>query len=112
MKVHTCVEKLRYGYGHFGGPCPCIRRDETLARRHRALTVQCRSWFKTGDTGETKSAAHRFAAIRMRALDDPHRSSLSTVQTVTPLRTPPGTCRGKRRIRPHPPANSDSRSMG
>ena len=32
--------------------------------------------------GETKSAAHRFAAIRMRFLNDPRQGSLPTVQPL------------------------------
>jgi hypothetical protein len=37
---------------------------------------------ESGDTVETKRAAHRFAAIRTRSLNDPHPGS-SIVRTVT-----------------------------
>jgi hypothetical protein len=43
----------------------------------------------SGDTVETKKAAQRFSAIRMRSLNDPRQGSLPTVQTVTLLSTPP-----------------------
>ena len=36
------------------------------------------------DTGETKKAAHRFSAIRMRSLNDPRQSSLPTVPPLNP----------------------------
>src|SRR5438094_8672233 len=38
----------------------------------RAPTLQRR----VGHTFETKKAAHRFSAIKMRSLNDPHRGSL------------------------------------
>jgi hypothetical protein len=44
---------------------------------------------ESGDTVETKRAAHPFSAIRVRSLNDPRRGSLPTVQTVTLLSTPP-----------------------
>src|SRR6266700_4622161 len=45
-----------------------------------------------GDTVETKRAAQRFSAIRMRSLNDPHQGSLPTEQTVKPLSPPRDTC--------------------
>jgi hypothetical protein len=44
---------------------------------------------ESGDTVETKRAAHRFSAIRMRSLSDRRQCALPTVQTVTLLSTPP-----------------------
>src|SRR6266404_6214121 len=66
------------------GPCPCIRAGERWHDRHRAPTLQRRG-LRVGDTVETKRAAIRFLAVRMRSLNDPRQSSLPTVQTVTPL---------------------------
>ena len=57
----------------------------------------------------------RFSAIRMRSLNEPRQGSLPTVQTVTPLRRLPPRHLHRaqnRRIRPHPPTNSDSCSTG
>ena len=51
---------------------------------------------ESGDTVETKRAAHPFSAIRMRSLNDPHQGSLPTVQTVKPLSrctTPASRCK-------------------
>jgi hypothetical protein len=63
---------------------------------------------ESGDTVETKRAAHQFSAIRMRSLNDPHQGSLPTVQTVTSLTR----CACKPTIRHHPPGNFDSCSTG
>jgi hypothetical protein len=98
-------KRVREGRGSLrdGGPCPCRGGGRHPAQRLRA-----------GDTVETKRAAHRFSAIKMRSLNDPHQGSLPTVQTVKPLSrrraTPVSRCRPM--IRHHPPANSDSRSTG
>ena len=71
------------------GPCPCIRAGETVARRHRAPTLQCRSWFPVTRL-KRKERRYGFSAIRMRSLNDPCQGSLPTVllhlhqvQTVT-----------------------------
>ena len=39
---------------------------------------------ESGDTVETKRAAHPFSAIRMRSLNDPHQGSLPTVKPLSP----------------------------
>jgi hypothetical protein len=73
------------------GPCPCIRMKRwhvDTERPHCSAAVS-----ESGDTVETKRAAHRFSAIRVRSLNDPRQGSLPTVQTVTLLSTPPrDTC--------------------
>jgi hypothetical protein len=71
-----------------GGPWPCRAGGRHPAQRLHA-----------GDTVETKRAAHRFSAIKMRSLNDPRHARF---QPFNP----------HRRIRHHPPANSDSCSTG
>ena len=69
-----------------GGPWPCRAGGRHPAQRLRA-----------GDTFETKRAAHRFSAIKMRrsssikmrSLNDRRQCSLPTEQTVKPLSPPP-----------------------
>jgi hypothetical protein len=58
---------------------------------------------ESGDTVETKRAAHRFSAIRTRSLNDPHQRSLPTMQTVTLLSPPPRHLQAKT-THPSPPA--------
>jgi hypothetical protein len=54
---------------------PVSPDSETAAQR--------RSWFlRAGDTVETKRAAQRFSAIKMRSLNDPRQGSLSNRATA------------------------------
>src|SRR5262249_5837562 len=60
--------------------------------------------------GETKRAVHRFSAIKMRSLNDPHQGSLPTVQTVTQHAT--AAPAGENDASVNPPDNFDSCSKG
>jgi hypothetical protein len=40
----------------------------------------------------TRETGHRFSAIRLRSINDPHQGSLPTEQTVKPLSPPRDTC--------------------
>src|SRR5258708_5045394 len=60
-----------------GGPCPCIRAGEGSDDRSTPGAAEARILVSSPVTRvETKKAAHRFSAIKMRSLNDPRQARL------------------------------------
>jgi len=105
------------------GPCPCPpggwnrppegqvascasgphMREKVSAHRDRPVAGLA----EPGDTVETKRAAHRFYG-NQDAIAQRSSPGLALTRANRDTARHRGTCRRKRRIRPHPPANSES----
>ena len=76
LQCRSCFRVRVQGDTRDGGPCPCIRRGETVARRHRAPHCSADPTFRVQRTGFRQSRCDR-STILARARFQPSEPSPS-----------------------------------
>jgi len=110
LSVHARHGALAMSPGGWNRPpegqvasCASGPREKVSAHRDRPVAGLA----EPGDTVETKRAAHRFYG-NQDAIAQRSSPGLALTRANRDTARHRGTCRRKRRIRPHPPANSES----